>query len=59
MGWKPPDNSWKLAHGNAAGRLWRYIDSQLCLSKKHLKKVRKGKFKPGVTIIDFKDWYKN
>jgi hypothetical protein len=51
--------TWRFAHKNAAGRLWRYIEENLIVSKTHLELVRKGKFKPGVTVIDFRDWYKD
>jgi len=54
------DNKWKLAGKRAAGRLWRFIDNNLLVSKTYLKRVRKGKVAPQKPhIIDFKDWYKD
>ena len=52
------ENAWKTKYGNAPGRLWRFLEKNMLLSKKHLKKVRKGKFYPQPFVIDFKDWYK-
>lgn len=57
--WKPTDVSWKLKHKNAVGRLYRWIDKNLSISRNHLKRLRKGKFKPGGTVIDFDEWYKD
>ena len=58
MTYNPYNTGWKLAYKNAAGRIWRFIENNLMISKNHLKKVRKGKFKPTPYKIDFKDWYK-
>jgi hypothetical protein len=53
----PGENKWKLKYNNAAGRLWRYLESQCSISKKHLKRMKRGKIKPGgVIVINFKDW---
>lgn len=56
-----PANAWKVKFDNAPGRLWRFIDSNLTISKTYLKKLRKGKvaWPPKPYTIDFKDWYKD
>jgi hypothetical protein len=59
MTWKY-DTGWKVKFNNAPGRLWRFIDNNLTLSKTYLEKFRAGKipWPPVPYVIDFKDWYK-
>ena len=52
------ENAWKTKFNNAPGRLWKYLEARLILSKNHLKRISKGKFYPTPYQVNFKDWYK-
>jgi hypothetical protein len=48
---------WRLKHNNAAGRLWRYIEKNIGLSRNHLEKVKKHKFTPVQICVNLNYWY--